>query len=109
MKFRKKPVVIEAFKIVLNATDDGTTLHAPLLRWLLEVDPKDEARNWVFAPDRVEIPTLEGVMRAEIGDWIIKEPFPTNDRTFYPCKPDIFEQTYEPASVPVLETKKETE
>jgi hypothetical protein len=29
------------------------------------------------------------------GDWVIKEPFPTDDRRFYPCKPEIFEQTYE--------------
>lgn len=40
------------------------------------------------------IPTKEGSMIADVGDWIIKEPFPTGDRKFYPCKPDIFEQTY---------------
>jgi hypothetical protein len=34
-------------------------------------------------------------MRAEPGDYVIREPFPTDDRRFYPCKPDIFEATYE--------------
>jgi hypothetical protein len=34
-------------------------------------------------------------MKAMPYDWIIKEPFPTDDRCFYPCKPDIFEKTYE--------------
>lgn len=37
------------------------------------------------------IPTLEGEMRAEQGDWVIKGV----KGEFYPCKPDIFEQTHE--------------
>lgn len=41
------------------------------------------------------IETKEGFMKAMPGDFIIKEPFPTGDRDFYPCKPDIFHQTYE--------------
>jgi hypothetical protein len=41
------------------------------------------------------IKTKEGEMKADIGDCIIKEPFSTDDRKFYPCKPDIFEKTYE--------------
>lgn len=32
-------------------------------------------------------------MKTDIGDYIIKEPFPTLDRKFYPCKPNIFEKT----------------
>ncbi len=42
----------------------------------------------------IEIRTKEGLMRADFGDWIIQEPFPTEDRQFYPCKPEIFEATY---------------
>lgn len=42
------------------------------------------------------IETKEGVMKAFKGDWIIKEPFPTGDRDFYPCKNDIFIKTYNP-------------
>jgi len=41
--------------------------------------------------DKFEIYTLEGTMTADIGDWIIKGV----DGEFYPCKPHIFEQTYE--------------
>jgi hypothetical protein len=41
------------------------------------------------------IPTLDGEMKASLGDYIIKEPFPTDWRKVYPCKPDIFEKTYE--------------
>jgi len=39
----------------------------------------------------MDIPTLEGTMKATVGDWIIKGV----KGEFYPCKPDIFEQTYE--------------
>ena len=59
MKYRKKPVVIEAYQA-------------------LEV---------------TLIETLEGTMRAEVGDWIITGV--KGER--YPCKPDIFAATYEPA------------
>ena len=38
--------------------------------------------------------TSEGVMRVDVGDYIIKEPF-DKERGFYPCKPDIFKLTYE--------------
>ena len=58
-----------------------------------------EAVDWHYRNGKKAIPiqTLDGTMYAETGDWIIKESFPTKDRTYYPCKPDIFEQTYEPA------------
>lgn len=41
------------------------------------------------------IETKEGVMKAMPNDWIIKEPFPTGDRDFYPCKNSIFKNTYD--------------
>ena len=41
------------------------------------------------------IETKEGTMKAMMGDWIIKELYPTGDRDFYPCKNDIFINTYE--------------
>lgn len=78
-KFRKKPVVIEA---VRNTNDlKPVDLHA-----------------FLGSFDRVRadghsliILTLEGEMRADPGDWIIKGV----KGEFYPCKPDIFEATYE--------------
>jgi hypothetical protein len=47
----------------------------------------------VYRTDVVMILTLEGAMTANIGDWIIKGV----KGEFYPCKPDIFAATYEPA------------
>lgn len=47
----------------------------------------------VVATDGLKIFTLEGAMMANIGDWIIRGV----NGEYYPCKPDIFEKTYEPA------------
>ncbi len=87
--FRKKPVEVEA-----RRNDSTSALHAQqLAEWCGGRARKNELDHG----SRIEITTLEGVMTADLGDWIIKEPFPTADRQFYPCKPDIFEATYEPA------------
>ena len=50
-------------------------------------------KDWSYAGNgsAIEIPTLEGTMTATVGDWIIKGVA----GEFYPCKPDIFEKTYE--------------
>ena len=89
MKFRKKPVVIEAMQF----TDEM----------------KDRVFNWVTCPRYASFdcnqdiskdkPTLiiqapegnMGSMKVQIGDWVIKDK-----GEFYRCKPDIFEATYEP-------------
>lgn len=76
MKYRKKPVIIDAVQFI-NSTD----IH-------------DFCGNSVLEPigkDYLEITTLEGIMIAQKGDWIIKGI----KGEFYPCKPDIFEATYE--------------
>lgn len=86
MKFRKKPVVIEAWQIPENI--DHTAEQPPL--WLVNaimagtVRPHKESGT-------VEIDTLEGVMRGGKQDWIIKGV----KGELYPCKPDIFDATYE--------------
>lgn len=49
--------------------------------------------------DQLIIPTLEGEHRADVGDWIIKGV----KGEFYPCKPDIFKQTYEPVLPKMIE------
>ena len=85
MKYRKKPVVIEAE--LLNKKDGPS-----LADWCGGIWYNLTARG-----DRGEdiscivITTLEGDMRAELGDYIIKGI----QGEFYPCKPDIFEATYE--------------
>jgi hypothetical protein len=89
MKFRKKPVVIEAMQFNKN---DGSGYE--ILNWANNLiyadDPKAPWIGWVN--DRIRIPTLEGVMDATPGDWIIRG----RKGEFYPCKPDIFEATYDP-------------
>lgn len=84
MKFRKKPVVIEARRF-----DMGNLAHQELLAdWC-----RGKLRGVLLqAEDRcIQIETLEGEMEASFGDWIIKGV----KGEFYPCKPDIFELTYE--------------
>jgi hypothetical protein len=85
-KFRKKPVVIEA------RCFSSVTIHEQemLADWchgrLRGVRLPADARV-------IQIDTLEGEMEARFGDWIIQGV----KGEFYPCKPDVFEATYEPA------------
>lgn len=83
-KFRKKPVIIEAR--LLNTA--SSTYVDNLVQWINVESGKSVA--WRDASGIV-IETLEGNHRASHGDWIIKGV----KGEFYPCKPDIFEATYE--------------
>jgi len=77
-KFRKRPVEIEALRYVPENA-------AVFAEWM--------GYQPVFTEDDgLAINTLEGTMKASVGDWIIKGV----RGEFYPCKPDIFEATYEP-------------
>lgn len=85
-KYRKKPVVIEA--IQFNNLDD----YLEICNWI------DDSKSTLSAAETVEfrtpimlVNTLEGTMAANPGDYIIKGV----NNEFYPCKPDIFEKTYE--------------
>ena len=80
-RFRKKPVVIEAMKVLReNLTE--------VRKWVGVAPLYDRDYEAVY----LIIPTLEGDHRANEGDWIVKGI----KGEFYPCKPDIFEATYEP-------------
>ena len=96
MKFRKKPVVIEAFQM----TRDARASNADWPNWLHEA--------WMIGPasvggiypknypdsdgtDSLVIRTLEGAMHVTFDDWIIQGV----KGELYACKPDIFEATYE--------------
>ena len=90
MRYRKKPVEVEAIQwdgINLSEIKDfvGESLICKIYDCAWEVNE---------APVIVElqIRTLEGNMSVSIGDYVIKGV----QGEFYPCKPDIFEQTYEP-------------
>jgi len=77
MKFRKKPVVIEAIQFVGNFDE---------IEKFVDSDAE-------FRDGKLLVATLEGPLWASDGDWIIKGI----QGEFYPCKPDIFEATYERA------------
>jgi hypothetical protein len=92
-KFRKKPVVIEAHAW------DGTEADAKsLIQWMGagEYHPAERVNSQMFKP-YMRIFTLEDGEKqqckhiAEPGDWIIRGV----NGEFYPCKPEIFAQTYE--------------
>lgn len=100
-QYRKKPVVIEAVQL--------DNINVPcVVRWIGEDKAKmelesDEAWTLGKAPPifSVTICTLEGDMKAMPGDYIIKGV----GGEFYPCKPDIFEKTYEAVEPPKEENK----
>jgi hypothetical protein len=89
MKFRKKPVEVEAYKFTEESKNQ-------VYRWANEIQQNVQP-SWQDNKPCLLIPTLEGEMVCSLGDYLIKEPFPTDWRKVYPCKPDIFEKTYEVA------------
>lgn len=87
MKYRKKPVVIEAFQYDGDFTDCTGELYVP--EWALG-GLETEVLSFEGQGD-LYVNTLEGKMLVTPGDYIIKGI----QGEFYPCKPDIFERTYE--------------
>lgn len=94
-KFRKKPVEIEAFRFepVFNEQMFHIVAKdAPL--WFLKAECDGKAKIWNDDEEPYcMIETLEGRMKANAGDWIIKGV----KGEIYPCKPDIFAATYDAA------------
>lgn len=81
MKYRKKPVVIEAVQFTGENFDECKTFSGGVAH----LPP---------AGPGLQIETLEGLMLASVGDYIIRGV----KGEFYPCKPDIFVATYEPVA-----------
>lgn len=79
-KFRKKPVVIDAIQWVGTNTQEVYDFC------------NSGSRDCHVMGDKLLISTLEGVMTASNGDWIIRGV----NGEHYPCKPDIFSATYQP-------------
>lgn len=80
MKFKKKPVVIEAVQWSGNNMDE-----------VLKLDKQRGIMYYDEISKVLEMETLEGTMTASVGDWIIQGV----QGEIYPCKPDIFKETYE--------------
>jgi len=85
-KYRKLPVVIEA-RVFNNDADSYDLLH-----WINEGQYENGKEFATWLNGELIIPTLEGDHTATAGDYIIKGV----EGEFYPCKPSIFEKTYEP-------------
>ena len=92
MKFRKKPVVIEAFQYDGDFINRDGEYYVP--QWAV-IALKDQTMRYVAIDDsppwELIIDTLEGNLHVSVNDYIIKGV----QGELYPCKPDIFELTYE--------------
>ena len=91
MKYRKKPVVIEAFQY------DGDIVNINAPDWAIEAINSGtmfyDAEDSDSPPCELFISTLEGIHHVSVGDYIIQGA----NGELYPCKADIFEKTYEAA------------
>jgi hypothetical protein len=92
--FRKKPVVIEAFQITSLTRNDNKNWPV----WLSKAWQKENNEKGAFYPikdkvngERLAIETLEGMHFVSMNDYIIQGV----EGEIYPCKPGIFEKTYE--------------
>jgi hypothetical protein len=96
MKFRKKPVEIEAFQMTEARRMDNEYWPEWLgAAWNGNRDEEGTLQRVdmdATMPDQLEVVTLEGNHRVSWGDWIIRGV----KGELYPCKPDIFAATYEP-------------
>jgi hypothetical protein len=90
VKYRKKPVVIDAVQLTPQNVKEIVAMDGVDVMFAGPHHPT-LPRNTL---DCAYIRTLEGTMMASVGDWIITGV--KGER--YPCKPDIFEATYEPAN-----------
>lgn len=83
MKFRKRPIEIEAHRIGIDPWPDAA--------WQAVTDNRITLHECGQEHGFILIDTLEGQMMGKHGDWLIQGV----QGEYYPCKPDIFEATYE--------------
>lgn len=99
--FIKKPVIVEGIRF--NGNSNKAEVEAFVGRELKSELESETAYVAGQGPPMFSliIETKEGEMKAMPGDWILKEPFPTGDRDFYPCKNEMFQATYQSLSANV--------
>ena len=91
-KYRRKTVVIEAYQFNRKMVEDNIFDKVPLPNGIRITSSSSHPPSRTLSSYTVRIDTLEGeTYLVSEGDWIIKGV----RGEFYPCKPDIFEQTYE--------------
>lgn len=103
MRYRKRPLEIDAIRftggeenakeIIDWAGDNNVEYVETQEPWVAD-DGRSGTNGW---PEHLRIHTLEGTMNAEVGDYVIKGI----KGEFYPCKPDIFHNSYEEVEIPV--------
>lgn len=96
LRFRKKPIVIEAFQMSRERRADNSEWPSWLHRaWNEDRDSVGALQPAVEGEElgTLSVVTLEGVCLVSWDDWIIRGV----KGELYPCKPDVFAQTYEPA------------
>lgn len=107
MKYRKKPVVIEAFQYDGDLILQDGTPYVP--EWAMEAFGSGTIYYGSLASDsppcELFIKTLEGIHHVSVGDFIIQGV----NGELYPCKPDIFAKTYDPAEVDEAQKLKDYE
>jgi len=91
MKYRKKPIVIDAFKYDGDLINSVGKYYVP--KWAEEASENGVIffHSTNTSPSEMFIKTLEGEMMVTVGDYVIKGV----NGEIYPCKPDIFEKTYD--------------
>ena len=89
MQYQKRPVVIEAFQW----TGGHDQKEDPA--WIVDAIERGDVYFQGGDKPYLTIKTLEGKMRASVGDWIVKGI----KGEIYPCKPDIFAATYQPVAI----------
>lgn len=89
-KYKKKPIVVEAIRWTgSNLEEIRNFVGSDLIEEYVELcDIKRTLKKMLVD---IAIDTLEGTMKVDYGDYIIKDV----NNELYPCKPDVFEQTYE--------------
>ncbi len=94
MKYRKKPVTVEAFQYDGDLINSNGEYYVP--EWAAEAHKASDifygSANGKESPTELYIRTLEGTHHVSVGDYIIRGVA----GELYPCKPDIFTATYEP-------------
>ena len=91
-KFQKKPVIVEAIQFTAEVAL-ATLIDKKPAPFGIQISGSYTPADRELIIAWAEIKTLEGTMRADIGDWIIEGV----RGEIYPCKPDIFELTYQRA------------
>ena len=95
MKYKKKPIVVEAFRMGIDPRPNWFQSEVVKNRIITDLtdDEINDGNPWNHKKTCCIIKTLEGEMRGDYGDYIIQGV----QGEIYPCKPDIFDATYEVA------------